>query len=117
MEKMRFEKLEIWNDAIVLANNLYVITSNFPSSELYGLVSQIRRAGVSVSANIAEGTGRRTNKDLIHFLHISKGSLYELISLLTIAKQQNLITDSYFDTSKSEIQILSMKITSFINSI
>jgi four helix bundle protein len=117
MEKMRFEKLEIWNDAIILANKLYVLTNNFPSSELYGLVSQIRRAGVSVSANIAEGTGRRTNKDLIRFLHISKGSLYELISLLTIAKQQNLITDAYFDTSKSEIQILSMKITSFINSI
>jgi four helix bundle protein len=68
-----------------VAVNCYQLTKGFPQSELYGLVSQIRRAAVSVASNIAEGYGRKTKSEYIHFLHIALGSLRELDTQLIIA--------------------------------
>lgn len=73
-----YTDLEVWKESRKLANHIYELTKSFPKEELYGITNQIRRCAVSVPSNIAEGCGRQTAKDTIHFLHISRGSLYEL---------------------------------------
>lgn len=72
---MSYREQFIWKRSVDLAVNCYELTKHFPQSELYGLTSQIRRAAVSVAANIAEGYGRRTKNEYLQFLHISLGSL------------------------------------------
>ena len=73
------------------------LTKNFPKEELYGLTSQTKRAAVSVPGNIAEGTGRNYKKDTIQFLHISRGSLYELETLLNIAVMVEVLSENEFN--------------------
>lgn len=73
-----FRELRIWKETHELALVAYRVTTPFPQEERYGLVSQIRRAAVSVPTNIAEGCGRRTTGDLVHFLYIARGSLQEV---------------------------------------
>ena len=72
------KELEVWKQAIELAKVVYEITATFPSSELYGLVSRMRRSAVSIASNIAEGAARATDKEFIHFSHIALGSIAEL---------------------------------------
>ena len=74
-----------------LTKNVYILSANFPANERFGLVSQIQRASVSISANIAEGAGRATPKELVHFLSFSLGSAYELETELLLAKEFNYI--------------------------
>jgi four helix bundle protein len=73
-----FKTLKAWELADNLAVELYRVTQAFPKEEQYGLTSQVRRAAVSVAANIAEGSSRRTKKDLMHFLVIARASLAEV---------------------------------------
>jgi len=75
---MEYTKLEIWVESRKLSNLVYEFTKDFPKEELYALTNQIRRCAISIPSNIAEGCGRQTSKDTTHFLHISRGSLYEL---------------------------------------
>ncbi len=80
MEKNKtFENLRIWQEGHRLAVATYRMTAGFPQEEKFGLVSQMRRAAVSVPANIAEGKGRNSVKDYMRFLHIARGSLKEVI--------------------------------------
>jgi four helix bundle protein len=79
------EKLEIWQDAMKQAKAVYELTRSWPKEELYGLISQARRAAVSVPANLAEGLGRGTPKETARFAQIALGSLYELDTLLHLA--------------------------------
>jgi len=88
-----FEKLETWHKAIAFADNIYGITKPFPESERFGLTNQLRRAVVSVSSNIAEGSSRSSHLDFIRFLEIATGSLFEVVSQLKIAKDQNFINE------------------------
>jgi len=81
-----FQDLMVWKKAHQLALDIYAITQQFPQNEMYGITSQIRRAAVSVSANIAEGSKRRTTKDLLHFLNIASGSNEELKALLFLSR-------------------------------
>jgi len=91
-----YKKLDAWQQSMQLVKEIYVLTKTFPKEETYALTSQTKRAAVSVSCNIAEGTGRNYKKDTIQFLHISRGSLYELETLLNIAVMLELIsTDSF----------------------
>ena len=94
-----FEKLDVYNRAIDYADKLYKISRNFPDSEIYGLTSQIRRAAVSISSNIAEGTGRYHKKDFIQFLRIARGSAYERVSLIEISFRQCYIDGSSYINS------------------
>lgn len=87
-----YKELTVWQKARELVKKAYVVTNNFPSEEKFGLTSQIRRAAISVPANIAEGTGRNTSKDTIQFLHISRGSLYELETLIILSNDMDFIT-------------------------
>ncbi|MEY4930954.1 MAG: hypothetical protein RI909_1678 [Bacteroidota bacterium] len=102
-----FKELKVWQLSRNLVREIYEVTSDFPSSEKYGLVSQIKRCTVSVHTNIAEGSGRNTDKDFAHFLNISLGSAYELETLLILSFDVNLINEDQLDKFSlriSEIQ-------------
>jgi len=75
-----FEKLETWHEAIAFADLVYKFTRNFPSEERFGLTNQMRRAAVSVSSNIAEGSSRSSHSDYARFVEIAAGSLFEVVS-------------------------------------
>ncbi len=112
-----FKDLKIWQKSIVLINQIYSLSNNFPSSEKFGLTSQINRASVSVASNIAEGWGRESKKSFIQFLRISRGSLFELDTLLIIAVNQNYLNDSDYDQLLMQINEIGKMINSLIFSI
>ena len=80
-----FKDLFVWQKGIELVNDIYKVTNRFPKEELYCLTSQIRRSAISIPTNIAEGWGRGTTKNYIQFLEISRGSLFELNTLMIIS--------------------------------
>jgi len=84
--------LRVWQEAIVLVEDVYRLTSSFPREEIYGLTSQMRRVAVSVPANIAEGSARNGTRELLHFLSISSASLAELDTHVEIACRLNFLT-------------------------
>lgn len=79
--------LDIWRLSMDLVTNVYMLTKEFPKEEMYGLVSQMRRAAVSIPSNIAEGAARQSNKENLQFLYIALGSLSELETQAIIAKR------------------------------
>jgi four helix bundle protein len=81
-----YRELLVWQKAESLAVHVYGVTEQFPRTEIYGLTSQARRAAVSVVSNIAEGQGRLTSNEFLHFLGLARGSLHELEAQLTIAR-------------------------------
>jgi four helix bundle protein len=82
-----YKDLIVWQKSKSLAIKVYTLTNSFPASEKFGLISQIQRSAVSIPANIAEGRGRNSRKDFIHYLHIALGSCSELETELSIAKE------------------------------
>jgi len=88
-----FEKLLVWQKAMDLVQLVYDLVRSFPPQEKYALTDQLRRAVVSVPSNIAEGNGRAGNHDYAHFLSIARGSLYETLTQLEIAKRQSYISE------------------------
>ena len=88
-----YQDLEVWQLAVDLVEQCYELTKQFPKDELYGLTSQIRRASVSVAANIAEGFGREHTASFVQFLRISQGSNRELETHLIIARRLKLADD------------------------
>ena len=89
----KFTDLDVWQESHQLVIEIYKITQNFPKSEIYGLVSQLRRAATSITANIAEGFSRYHYKERIKFYFDARGSLSEVQSELLDAKAVNLLTD------------------------
>lgn len=89
-----YADLRVWQSAMELVYDVYEVTRAFPKDELYGLVSQIRRAAVSIPSNIAEGKGRNTRNDLNSFLARSRGSLHELETQLLIARHLQYINET-----------------------
>jgi len=87
------EDLEIWKKSIILVKEIYVITRNFPEEEKFVLISQMRRAAISIPSNIAEGAARKSKKEFANFLSISLGSLSELETQLIISKELDYIDD------------------------
>ena len=88
-----YKNLTVWQKAMMLAKDIYSVTASFPKSETFGLVSQMRRCVVSIPSNIAEGYGRGTNKDLVHFLYTSLGSSNELETQLILSREFTYLTD------------------------
>jgi four helix bundle protein len=86
-----YRELTVWQKGIELAKRIYQITQTMPDTEKYGLTSQVRRAVVSVSSNIAEGNARPSRRDYVHFLIIARGSLAEIETQLTIAEELKMI--------------------------
>ncbi len=104
-----FEKLDVWQKAVTFANQCYRHTSVFPKEEIFGLTSQIRRASVSISSNIAEGSSRSSKQDYCRFIEIATGSAFETLSLLSISKDQEFINkDNYKKLTETCIEIIQM---------
>jgi four helix bundle protein len=108
-----FRELIIWQKAMDMIVDIYKISAKFPSEERYGLTSQIRRAVISVPSNIAEGFGRKTTSDFIHFLHISRGSLYEFQTQLEVSLRLSFISKNEAD----ELLVKAKEIEKMINSL
>lgn len=87
-----FEDLLAWQRAVAVANLVYEVTRAFPKDEVFGLRSQLRRAAVSIACNIAEGRGRGSRADFLRFLYISRGSLFEVRTLIRIGEDQGLLS-------------------------
>ena len=83
----QYRKLIVWQKAMRFSKAVYALIDQFPSTEKYALSDQVRRAAVSVPSNIAEGCGRASNRDYAHFLSIARGSLYETMTQLEMAKE------------------------------
>ena len=98
----RFEKYEVWHRAVDIANRVYSDTRTFPTEERFGLTSQMRRASVSISSNIAEGSSRSSDKDFAHFVEIGYGSLMEVISQSHIAHHQSFLAEAALSTLYKE---------------
>ena len=86
--------LKVYQEALLLVKDIYFITSHFPKEELYGLTSQMKRCAISIPSNIAEGSGRKGNAELIRFLYISLGSLSELETQLDISIMLNFTKEN-----------------------
>lgn len=82
-----FRELKIWQDAISLVKEIYSLTNDLPADERFGLVSQLNRCSISIPSNIAEGSGRTSEKEFIHFLKIAISSSYELETQLILVKE------------------------------
>ncbi|MBE9038247.1 four helix bundle protein [aff. Roholtiella sp. LEGE 12411] len=93
-----YRDLKVWQEAMNLAESCYKITKSFPKEEIYGMTSQIRRAVVSIPANIAEGYGRRTRGEYIQFLYIAQGSLKELETHLLLSIRVELASSQTVNT-------------------
>lgn len=86
-----YRELKVWQRSMDLVEESYRLTTTFPKHELYGLTSQLRRAAVSVAANIAEGHGRDHLREYLHFLSVANGSLMELETHLLIGRRMNYL--------------------------
>jgi four helix bundle protein len=91
-----FENLEAWQHAIDFADLIYNQTRSCPPDERFGLTNQMRRAAVSVSSNLAEGSSRSSRPDFARFVEMSGGSLFEVVSQAFVAKKQNFLADDDF---------------------
>jgi len=100
MKVKSFEDLEIWKEAHMLTLQIYELTTKFPRDEKLGLTLQMRRAAVSVPANVAEGMGRNSTKELIKFVYNARGSLYEVLYYLTLSKDLGYIKEKESGTIK-----------------
>jgi len=110
-----FLDLDVWKKSRELSLKIYLATASFPKEELFGLVSQMRRAAVSISSNIAEGCGRQHNKENIQFQYIAKGSIYELESQLYIAFDMKFIIEDKFDELLNSVADCRRLLIGFIN--
>ncbi|MEW6307409.1 MAG: four helix bundle protein, partial [Verrucomicrobiota bacterium] len=91
-----FEKLDTWKQAIEFADLVYRVTKAFPEDERFGLTSQMRRAAVSVSSNIAEGSSRVSRADFARFVEIATGSVFEVVSQSVISRRQGFLSEPDF---------------------
>ena len=112
---MNYTKLEVWIETRKLTNLVYDISKEFPKEELYSLTNQIRRCAISIPSNIAEGCGRQTSKDTIHFLHISRGSLYELETQFYLALDQKYVSEDDFNKIIAQTETCKKLLNGFIN--
>ena len=92
-----FKELIVWQKSRCLVKDIYKLTQKFPVDERFGLTQQIRRASVSISSNIAEGSGRGTNNDFLHFIDIANGSAFEVETQLYLALDLEYISQSEFE--------------------
>ena len=115
-KRHNFKKLKIWQMSMELAKMIFELTSNFPSSEKYGLITQMNRCSVSIPSNIAEGSSR-TNKSFSYFLDIYLGSSFELQTQLLIANANGFISDDISNTIESIIEEFQKATMSFQNTL
>lgn len=113
----RFEKLDIWKKAINIGMKLFDIANDLEKRRLYRFAEQLRAAGLSMSNNIAEGSGSFSKKEFIQFLNISRRSTFENANMMILYQKSNLITAEVKDNTLSELDELCKMITGFIKSL
>jgi four helix bundle protein len=91
-----YEKLESWQEAIAFAGMIYNVTRRFPAGERFGLTNQMRRAAVSISSNLAEGSSRNSRTDFARFVEIATGSIFEVVSQAFLAREQGFLSGEDF---------------------
>ena len=112
-----FREYTIWKDSIALVKLIYQYTKLFPKEEMYGLSSQIQRASISISSNIAEGASRRSEKDFARFLEIALGSAFEVETQLIIAHELDFIDSDDFEIVRSNLEKIQKQINQLITKI
>jgi S23 ribosomal protein. len=112
-----YKNYKVWEKSHHLVLEIYAITKEFPSSELYNLVSQLNRASVSIPTNIAEGCGRETEKELVRFLYIASGSAHELDYLILLASELGFIEPNKANSIISEIDEIKKMLAGLIKTI
>ena len=103
-------KLEVWRRSLNFVTKIYKIAAQFPADEKFGLVSQMRRAAVSIPSNIAEGAARSGRKEFINFLHIAQGSASELETQILISSNLEFVSQSRVDLLLKELEEISRMI-------
>ena len=116
MKSFSFERLEVWIESKGFAIDIYKLTRDFPEEEKYGLVSQLRRAVISLSSNIAEGSSRTTSKDQARFYQLAFGSLMEVLSQLLISIELEFIEKEKEELMREKISKISNKLNALRNS-
>ena len=111
----QFKKLIVWQKSVDFVTDIYTITKTFPEDEKFCLVSQMRRAAVSIPSNIAEGVGRKGNGELIHFLKIAFASSSELETQLIIAHRLQFVRDTQYNDAIERITILRKMLNKLIS--
>ncbi len=112
---MNYTELDVWKYSRKLVKEVYLLTNNFPKEELYALTNQIRRSSISLPSNIAEGIGRQSNKETIHFLYIAKGSLQEVETQLYLSFDLDYISEEQLKSILEKITSNKKLLNGFIN--
>jgi four helix bundle protein len=112
-----FEKLEVWQCAIDLADYVFKLMESFPSNKHFRLINQMEGAVSSVAQNIAEGKGRQYKREFIQFLYIAEGSLFEVLTLTELMKRNELIATPEAQMIRSKAEIIDRKLHGLINSL
>ena len=107
-----FEKLLVWQKSVIMVKEVYQLTKQFPKEEKYGIISQIRRSALSVSCNLAEGSGKISNKDKANYTTIAFGSLMETMNLLIVASEVEMMTKERVDVFRIQISEISRMLSS-----
>lgn len=105
-----FEKLTVWEDIRALNKIIYALTTSFPDQEKFGLVTQMRRASISIGSNLAEGSSRTSSKDQAHFYQIAYSSLIEVLSQLVVSYDLKLINNEDYNKVRNQIEKISFKL-------
>lgn len=112
-----YKELEVWKKAVELVVEMYQTTKRFPREEIYTLVSQIRRAAISIPANIAEGWARGTTKEYLQYLKIARGSLMELETHVIISQRVNCLREEELEKLSTSIQQIGKMLNGLIKSL
>ncbi|AJW62124.1 four helix bundle protein [Elizabethkingia sp. HX WHF] len=112
-----FEKLIFWQKSISLAKQVYIVSQMITESEKFGIISQMKRAVISIPSNIAEGAGRNSNKEFNHFLAIALGSAFELQTQLILAKELDLLSEESVLGLLEDVSEVQKMIYSFKNNL
>ncbi|WP_347242682.1 four helix bundle protein [Thermogutta sp.] len=112
-----YRDLEVWQKAMQVVKQVYLLTTDFPPSELYGLTSQMRRAAISIPANIAEGWGRRYTAEFIQFLRQANGSRTELETLLLLSMEVGLCPEEVACPILEDLQLIGRQLNNLERSL
>jgi four helix bundle protein len=112
-----YRDLRVWQEAVNLAESCYRLTKTFPKEELYGMTTQIRRASVSIAANIAEGYGRKTRGEYIQFLYIAQGSLKELETHWLISQRVQIASPQTVNSILNQCESVGRLLLSLIRAL
>lgn len=110
-----FEKLEVWIESKEFSKAIYLNTEKFPESEKFGLISQLRRASISICSNIAEGSARKSFKDKAHFTTMAFGSSVEVLNQLILSYELNFLNEESYFYLRQQLESITNKLNGLRN--